>query len=165
MMRLLLTIVFCLLASNASAQLLPWAKADHVLVEKSKRTLTLLNHGQVVNVYYVSLGGMPVGAKRQQGDEKTPEGEYVIDGRNPHSEYYKSLHISYPGAADMAAARKRGVEPGGDIAIHGLSPRVKHLGERHRYYDWTNGCIAVTNKEMDEIWRAVGDGTPITIIP
>jgi murein L,D-transpeptidase YafK len=106
-----------------------------------------------------------VGAKERQGDAKTPEGRYVIDWHNPQSKYRRSLHISYPGPADRERAAARGIDPGGDIMIHGLAPKFAHYGRRHRLFDWTNGCIAVTNEEMDEIWGMVKDGTPIIIYP
>lgn len=166
MLLRLLILGLCVFAVPAmAAPLLPWQKADQVVVEKARRTLTLMAKGQPLKRYYISLGGMPVGAKRQQGDEKTPEGEYIIDAHRPRSNYYKAMHISYPNAQDMADAKKRGVDPGGDIMIHGLSQRMKPMGERHRFYDWTNGCIAVTNSEMDELWHAIDDGTPIIIKP
>jgi murein L,D-transpeptidase YafK len=141
------------------------AKADRVLVLKHQHVLQLLHNGRVVKQYKVALGGSPVGAKTQQGDHKTPEGIYVLDSRNAKSQFYKSLHISYPTAAQRAAARKRGVSPGGDVFVHGLPPRYRSVGAVHRVYDWTDGCIAVTDDEMDEIWLAVADGTPIEIRP
>jgi murein L,D-transpeptidase YafK len=140
-------------------------KADQVLVLKKERTLTLLARGQVIRSYKVALGGSPVGAKQQQGDRKTPEGRYVLDRRNPKSQFYKSIHISYPNEMDRQRARKRGVAPGGDIMIHGLPNGYGALGASHRLHDWTDGCIAVTDSEIDEIWKLVPDGTPIEIQP
>ncbi len=113
--------------------------------------------------YKVALGGDPVGPKTRQGDHKTPEGVYILDSRNAHSQYYKSIHISYPTAAERAAARKRGVSPGGDVYVHGLPNGYGFVGASHRLEDWTEGCIAVTNQEMDEIWSAIPNGTPIEI--
>jgi len=133
--------------------------ADRVLVLKKERTLQLLIQGKVIKTYKVALGGDPVGAKIRQGDHKTPEGLYVLDSRNAHSRFYKSIHISYPSAQDRAAARR------GDVFVHGLPNGYGWLGASHRARDWTDGCIAVTNREMDEIWLAVGDGTPIEIRP
>jgi murein L,D-transpeptidase YafK len=139
--------------------------ADRVVVLKKERTLQLLSQGKVIKTYKVALGGDPVGAKARQGDHKTPEGEYVLDARNAHSQFYKSIHISYPSARDRAAARKKGVSPGGDVFVHGLPNGYGWVGAGHREKDWTDGCIAVTNQEIDEIWLAVADGTPIEIRP
>lgn len=140
-------------------------KADQVVVVKSARTLTLMAKGKVLREYKVALGGSPVGAKQQQGDHRTPEGHYVLDRRNPKSKFYKSIHVSYPNEHDRREASNRGVSPGGDIMVHGLPNGFGWLGESHRAQDWTDGCIAVTNKEIDEIWDLVPDGTPIEIRP
>lgn len=139
--------------------------ADRVVVLKRERTLELLSHGKVIKSYKVALGGDPVGPKRQQGDHKTPEGVYTLDSRNAHSLFYKSIHISYPSTRDRAAARAQGVSAGGDVFVHGLPKGYGWLGSSHRMKDWTDGCIAVTNEEIDEIWAAVTDGTPIEIRP
>jgi murein L,D-transpeptidase YafK len=141
------------------------AAADHVIVTKKERTLTLLSLGRVLKTYKVALGGDPAGPKSRQGDHRTSEGTYVLDRRNSHSQFYKSIHISYPDAKDRAQARKMGVSPGGDVYVHGLPNRYQWVGASHRLRDWTDGCIAVTDEEMDEIWRAVPDGTPIEIRP
>jgi murein L,D-transpeptidase YafK len=138
---------------------------DRVLVVKSERKLVLLSHSHVIKTYKVALGGSPVGAKTRQGDHKTPEGVYVLDRRNEHSQFYRSIHISYPSTEDRARARKLGVSPGGDVMLHGLPNGYGWIGGAHRSRDWTDGCIAVTNDEMDEIWRIVPDGTPIEIRP
>jgi murein L,D-transpeptidase YafK len=140
-------------------------RADRVLVVKSERKLILLNHGQIIKTYKVALGGNPRGAKTQQGDHKTPEGVYVLDRRNEHSQFYRSIHISYPNTDDRARARKLGVSPGGDVMLHGLPNGYGWIGSGHRERGWTDGCIAVTNEEIDEIWRDVPDGTPIEIRP
>lgn len=148
----------------ASAAALPAsAHATKVVVVKSARTLTLMSGDRVLKTYKVALGGSPVGPKERQGDHKTPEGHYVLDRRNPKSQFYKSIHISYPTSAEIARAQKLGVAPGGDVFIHGLPKGQGWVGPGHRLIDWTDGCIAVTNEEMDEIWRAVPDGTPIEI--
>jgi murein L,D-transpeptidase YafK len=139
--------------------------ADRVLVLKKEHSLQLLNRGQVIKTYKIALGSNPVGPKLQQGDHRTPEGLYVLDFRNFHSQFYKSIHISYPSARDRDAARKSGVSPGGDVFVHGLPNGYGFVGASHRLKDWTDGCIAVTNAEMDEIWKAVPDGTPIEIRP
>ncbi len=140
-------------------------KADQVLVLKKERTLTLLSQGKVLQTYKVALGGSPAGGKQQQGDHKTPEGLYILDRRNPNSQFHKSIHISYPNEQDRKKARARGVSPGGDIMIHGLPNGFGRLGAMHRLHDWTDGCIAVTDREIDEIWNLVPDGTPIEIRP
>lgn len=140
--------------------------ADRVLLLKSQRRLLLVADGRPFREYKVSLGFEPVGDKLREGDGRTPEGHYVLDWKNPNSEYYRSIHISYPNAADRARARAAGVkDPGDNIMIHGLGPEMAFLGKTHRAADWTNGCIAVTNKEIDEIWRLVRTGTPIEIRP
>lgn len=140
-------------------------RVDRVLVVKSERTLTLLDDGRVIKTYQIALGGNPRGAKTRRGDHKTPEGRYVLDRRNQHSQFYRSIHISYPNAEDRARARKLGVSPGGDVMLHGLPNGYGWVASGHRARDWTDGCVAVTNEEMDEIWRAVPDGTPIEIRP
>jgi murein L,D-transpeptidase YafK len=139
------------------------AVADKVVVLKSYRRLMLMKGDEVLKTYIVSLGGDPVGPKIRQGDNKTPEGHYVLDRHNQHSQYHRSIHISYPNADDLVRARRLGVPPGGELYIHGL-PNGFH-GHSEALGDWTEGCIAVTNAEMDEIWRAVADGTPIEIKP
>jgi len=118
-----------------------------------------------MKTYKVALGGSPSGPKMRQGDHKTPEGLYRLDFRNAHSQFYRSIHISYPSAHDRAEARKKGVSPGGDVFIHGLPNGYGWIGESHGVKDWTDGCIAVTNPEIDEIWQSVTDGTPIEIRP
>ena len=140
-------------------------KADQAIVIKSQRTLTLLSHGKVLRTYKVALGGFRVGTKEQQGDHKTPEGQYTLDRRNAKSRFYKSIHVSYPNEQDKQKASQRGVSAGGDIMIHGLPNGFGWLGSTHRALDWTDGCVAVTNEEMDEIWELVPDGTPIEIRP
>ena len=141
--------------------------ADQVVDKKGERRLLLLSGGEPVREYRIALGDAPVGHKVRQGDERTPEGDYVLDWRNPNSRFHKSIHISYPNESDRLYARAMGVDPGGMIMIHGRpnyisSPTV--LAEYDRR-DWTDGCIAVRNEEMDEIWEAVRDGTPIRILP
>jgi murein L,D-transpeptidase YafK len=141
------------------------AGVDAVLVEKAARRLTLFSGGIPVRTYLVALGSQPVGPKIQEGDDRTPEGSYIIDGRNFNSAYHLSLHVSYPNAADRARALALGVDPGGDIMIHGLPNGFGWLGPAHRERDWTRGCIAVTDSEIEEIARLVSDGTPIEIRP
>ncbi len=140
-------------------------RADRVVVMKKERALELLSQGKVIRTYKVALGGDPVGPKSRQGDHKTPEGVYVLDFRNAHSQFYKAIHISYPNERDRALARAKGVSPGGDVFVHGLPNGYGWLGASHRLKDWTDGCIGVTNEEIDEIWKAVPDGTQIEIRP
>lgn len=141
------------------------AQADRIVIVKSRRSLTLYRQGQVLKTYKVALGGQPQGPKTRQGDNRTPEGVYTIDSRNSHSQYHLSLHISYPNAEDRARAKKLRVNPGGDIFIHGLPPAYSYLGPLHRQHDWTLGCIAVTDAEIEEIWSMVPNGTTVEIKP
>jgi murein L,D-transpeptidase YafK len=141
------------------------ATADRVVVMKKNRTLTLMRHGKELKTYKISLGGAPLGPKSREGDHKTPEGVYVLDWRNPQSRFYRSIHISYPSAQDRERAKSLGVSPGGDVFVHGLPNGFGWIGRGQRLKDWTDGCIAVTDGEMDEIWRAVPDGTVIEINP
>lgn len=138
---------------------------DKVLIEKQARQLTLLAKGEVVKTYTIALGGNPVGPKEREGDNKTPEGIYFIDSRNGNSGYHLSLHISYPNAQDNLRARELGVRPGGDIMIHGMKNGFSPIGASHAESDWTQGCIAVTNQEMEEIYTLVPDGTLVEITP
>jgi murein L,D-transpeptidase YafK len=139
--------------------------ADRIVVEKSARTLTLMHGAKVLRTYKVALSREPVGAKQREGDHRVPEGEYVVDSKNPHSRFHLALHISYPNAADREKARKLGARPGGNIEIHGLDSKYSWVGSLQRQLDWTDGCIAVTNPEIDEIWQMVPVGTPVEIRP
>ena len=139
--------------------------ADRILVEKSQRHLTLLWKGAPVKTYRVALGSKPAGRKQCQGDNRTPEGLYRIDARNGASHYHRALHVSYPNAQDLANARRLRCAPGGDIMIHGLPNGYGWLGASHRLHDWTLGCIAVTDAEIEEIWDAVPNGTVVEIRP
>lgn len=143
----------------------PPKRVDRIVVLKSKRTIQLMSGTEVIRSYKVALGGQPVGAKDRQGDHKTPEGIYSVDQKNPNSQFHKALHISYPSAADREKARKLGVKPGGDVEIHGLGAKWGWIGSQHRLTDWTDGCIAVTNEEIDEIWPLVETGTVVEIRP
>lgn len=145
---------------------MPEEPADKILVQKSERKLYLLKNGEVLRSYHIGLGPNPVGHKTQEGDGKTPEGKYKINGRNPKSAYHLSLRVSYPNAEDKANAAKRGVSPGGDIMIHGLPNALSKLrAEKLLKKGWTAGCIAVSDKEIEEIWRMVPNGTEIEITP
>ena len=148
-----------------SAPLPPGAVADRILVEKSQQRMTLFNNGKPLKVYVVALGRGEPGKKARRGDMLTPIGHYSIRGRNPNSAAHLSLWISYPNEEDAARAAERGVSPGSFIMIHGIMNGYGWIGGFHRFSNWTAGCVAVTNSEMDEIWRAVPDGTPIEIVP
>lgn len=140
--------------------------ADKIVVIKGKRIMLLMNNGEIIRAYRIALGKHPVGHKSHQGDQKTPEGTYVIDSRILDSNFHLALHISYPNEVDMKNAQRIGVDPGGGLMIHGLPNGLgRKIGKLHRLTDWTDGCIAVTNSEMDEIWQLVPDGTTIEINP
>jgi murein L,D-transpeptidase YafK len=141
------------------------AVADRVVVLKGARELRLERGGEALKTYRVALGRQPLGHKLQEGDGRTPEGVYRIESRSATSGYHRALRISYPDAADRALAASLGISPGGDVLVHGLPRGLGPVGRLHRLTDWTRGCIAVTNREIDEIWRAVPDGTPIEIRP
>jgi murein L,D-transpeptidase YafK len=140
-------------------------QVDRILVEKGKRTLTLMDGTKVVKTYKVALGRNPQGAKDRQGDHKTPEGIYSVDAKKPDSRFHKALHISYPSPADRERAQKMGVSPGGDVEVHGLGSMWGWVGAQHRRMDWTDGCIALTNEEIDEIYPLIKVGTPVEIKP
>jgi murein L,D-transpeptidase YafK len=140
-------------------------RVDLVRVEKAERRMQLLSGDVVIKEYTIALGARPEGHKRWEGDERTPEGRYILDWRNPKSMAYKSIHISYPNPRDVASAKSMGVPPGGMIMIHGAANGYGWWGWALQLIDWTDGCIAVTNREMDEIWTLVQDGTPIEINP
>jgi murein L,D-transpeptidase YafK len=146
---------------NAQSQ----TKIDRIVIEKSQHTMELMDGARVVKSYKVALGGNPKGAKDRQGDHKTPEGLYSVDSKNPNSRFHKALHISYPSPADREHAKKLGVSPGGDVEIHGLASKWGWIGVGHRMKDWTDGCIAVTNEEIDEIYSLIKVGTPVEIRP
>ena len=161
--RIQLTIVL-ILGLHGAAIAAP-AQANKIVILKSAHSMTLLNGGKVLKTYKVALGSVPVGPKRIEGDHKTPEGDYLIDAKNAHSQFHLSLHISYPSAADQQRARSLGARPGGAIMIHGLAAPFAYLGPLHRQTDWTDGCIAVTNAEIEEIWKLVPVGTRVEIRP
>ena len=138
---------------------------DRILVEKSERRLSVFAGGRKLKEYRVALGRNPIGAKQEEGDMKTPEGIYKIDSRNPHSDYHLALHVSYPSDEDTARAAERGVNAGFDIMVHGIRNGGGWIGAFHRMHDWTAGCIALTDEEIEELWRVTPDGTPIEIRP
>ena len=152
--------------ANAPPPSLPaGATADLIVVSKSKHRLTLLRAGHPIAVYPVSVGRGTSGPKQREGDRRTPEGEYAIDFHKRDSSFYRALHVSYPNPADAARARRLGVPAGGSIMIHGLPPRLAFTGRLHRWLDWTDGCIALSNAEMQQVFDAVPDGTRIVIQP
>jgi murein L,D-transpeptidase YafK len=152
--------------ANVPAQSLPMSvQADLLVVEKGHRQLIAYSHGQVLRTYTVSLGSEPSGPKARQGDGRTPEGRYLIDRHNPLSGFHRALHVAYPSAAESARARAGGYDAGGDIMVHGLKNGLGWVGRAHRFLDWTVGCIAVTDPEIEELYRIVPDETPIEIRP
>ena len=148
----------CFLFSNMAFS---QQKADLVVVFKSSNSLYLFSDGDIINQYKIGLGYKPKGDKKEQGDYKTPEGKYTLDWRNPDSKFYKSIHISYPNKKDIAYAKKNDLKTGGDIMIHGQPV----YDDRKRSGNWTHGCIAVSNKAIEQIWKLVDNGTPIHIFP
>ena len=156
-------LVLFLLAVLAQAPAAERPQADRIVIVKSARTMTLFSGGRVLKTYKVALGGVPIGPKRIEGDHKTPEGSYIINSRNPQSQFHLALHISYPSVADRERARKLGARPGGAIMIHGLPNGYDDA--RYRQTDWTDGCIAVTNAEIEEIWKLAPVGTRVEIRP
>lgn len=166
--NLVSAIVACLLSLWVSADAYSDSEfpvADEVIVEKSARKLHLLKDGEPFRSFDIALGVAPLGDKEYEGDAKTPEGRYLLDLRNPNSDFFLSMHISYPSQDDRQQARQQGVDPGGQIMIHG-QPNVPTYSEAYyRSQDWTNGCIAVSNSDMIDIWLMTPDGTPIEIRP
>ena len=156
-----LGVLGCALAAPVTAE--P-EKVNRILVDKSERTMVLFSNGRPLRTYPVSLGFNPTGHKRYEGDKRTPEGIYLIDGKNPDRAYHLSLHISYPNERDVRLARERGWDPGGQIMIHGLPTGLIKTSAKYEY-DWTDGCIAVSNKAIEEIWQLVDEGTLIEITP
>jgi len=155
-----------LIAGPALARQTAGLKADRILVLKSRRELLLLHDGRVLRAYPIALGPHPHGTKHARGDGRTPEGVYVIDGRNAHSTYHLALHVSYPTEIERAQSVAAHVDPGGDIFIHGLPNAYDGPKNPGRFYkDWTEGCISVGDAAIEEIWRTVDDGTPIEIRP
>jgi murein L,D-transpeptidase YafK len=161
MIRPVVATICLLIATALSAT----PQADKVLIQKSARELTLLSKGKPFRSYHVSLGSNPKGAKEREGDERTPEGLYTIDSRNAYSKYHLALHVSYPNAADRARARRLRVRPGGEIMIHGTPNRWRGLRLVFEHADWTAGCIAVSDRDIEEIWKLVPNGTMVEIRP
>jgi murein L,D-transpeptidase YafK len=138
---------------------------DRIVIKKSARDLSVFANGKKLKTYRVALGRNPLGAKQEEGDKKTPEGIYKIDGRNPQSSFHLALHVSYPSDEDKARAAVRGVAAGSDIMIHGIRNGLGWIGAFHRLRDWTIGCVALTDEEIEELWRITPDGTTVEIRP
>ena len=158
---LLATVILVLFALPAGAS----EKADRVLVEKSDRLLLLYKNNSLIGAYRIALGGHPTGHKLREGDRRTPEGSYLLDHKEPAGKYYKSIRISYPNAYDRMLAQGRGAPPGEEVVIHGQRPAFEYLSPLTRKLDWTNGSIALSNRDMDKVWAAVDPGTPVEIKP
>jgi murein L,D-transpeptidase YafK len=139
--------------------------ADKVLVEKESRKLHLIKDGEAFRTFDIALGIAPTGDKKKEGDFKTPEGNYWLDMRNPDSDYFLSIHISYPNSEDRREAQGQGVNPGGQIMIHGQPNTPSYSAAFYQKSDWTNGCIAVSNSDMIDIWLMTPDNVPIEILP
>ncbi|MBS1200416.1 MAG: hypothetical protein H6R27_1094 [Proteobacteria bacterium] len=139
--------------------------ADRIVLRKGERRLSVYRNGQEIRTYKVSLGLSPVGDKEREGDYRTPEGSYLLTRRNPDSDFFLSIQVSYPDAQDVATARRNGVPPGGAIMIHGLPNIMRHARDRYLSTDWTDGCIALSNEDMLEIWLLTRPDTPIEITP
>jgi murein L,D-transpeptidase YafK len=152
-------------SSSATQHSVPAQKADLIVIHKRDHVMELFSHGKVIRTYKVALGRGGLAPKQKEGDARVPEGHYTIDSRNEASHYHKALHISYPNGEDRKRAAALGVSPGGAIMIHGLPNGMGWLGASHRLYDWTLGCVAVTDDEIDEIWKLVPVGTPVDIEP
>jgi murein L,D-transpeptidase YafK len=146
-------------------ELAPDVSADRLVINKANRSLTVYANDQPVKLYRVSLGREPVGPKEIEGDGRTPEGQYTIDWRKADSQFHRALHVSYPTPEQEARADELGHDPGGQIMIHGIRNGLGLIGPAHRLFDWTDGCIAVSNREIEELWRVVPDGTPLKIEP
>jgi murein L,D-transpeptidase YafK len=152
-------------AQRSAPPLPEGTRADLVIVRKAAHSLALYRGAELLRSYRISLGPQPRGPKQHEGDGRTPEGRYRLDHRNANSSFHRSLHISYPSLRDVAAATADGARPGGLIMVHGIANGLGLVGRLHTLVDWTDGCVAVTDREIEEIWRVVPDGTPISIEP
>jgi murein L,D-transpeptidase YafK len=162
-------LIFCAVAICAACSrttpLADGTKPNKVVILKSDHIMTLMNGSRVLRSYRIALGRSPVGRKTRRGDHRTPEGNYTVDAKESHSRFHLALHISYPNQADRERAQRAGVDTGGDVEIHGLQNGLGWIGSLHRAIDWTDGCIAVTDSEIDEIWGIIPVGTPVEIRP
>lgn len=159
----IVTSLLAVLASHADDNAFP--QAERVLVEKGERKLHLIRDGKPYRTFDIALGMYPEGDKEREGDQKTPEGRYLLDGRKTDSDYFLAIHISYPSVADRRAANAEGVDPGGQIMIHGQPNQPTFSEAYYAKEDWTNGCIAVSNSDMIDIWLMTSHNTPIEIVP
>jgi murein L,D-transpeptidase YafK len=159
------TMLLVLCVSISTAQNYSIEKADSVVVIKKDRRLYLHKDGESYASFRVTFGANPSGHKEAQGDEKTPEGDYLLDYKNPNSKFYKSIHNSYPNKQDKAKARELGLDPGGDIMVHGQTNGWGWAALVMNFFGWTDGCIALSDKDMDLVWQAIDPGTPIEIRP
>lgn len=162
-LRLMISIIALL--TSAATMAADFPIADRVIIDKSDRELYLLQDGEILRTFRIALGIRPVGDKVKEGDFKTPEGHYLLDTRNPHSEYFLSIHVSYPNAEDRRYSAAQGVPPGGAIMIHGQPNEPSRSETYYQTQDWTNGCIAVSNSDMIDIWLMTAANTPIEIRP
>ena len=157
--------ILLLMLLHASVQAGDFPIADRVVIEKEDRKLHLMRDGEAFRTFDIALGIRPIGDKESEGDFRTPEGSYLLDMRNPNSDYFLSIHISYPNREDARQAREMGVSPGGAIMIHGQPNTPTRSEAYYRTQDWTNGCIAVSNSDMIDIWLMTANDTPIEILP
>jgi len=157
-------IIFLLILS-ASMPVSAEETVDLVRVLKAERKMQLITKGKVIREFHVALGGNPEGHKRKEGDKRTPEGRYMLDYKKSDSAFYKAIHISYPNAADTERAKKAGVSPGGQVMVHGQKNGLGWLAFFTQLFDWTNGCVALNNSDMDEVWSFVEAGMPIELVP
>lgn len=164
-LSLLMLISSTLFSTASFASAMSSGKADLVVVTKSEASMALLRQGKVLKKYRIAMGDNPIGHKLTEGDQRTPEGRYLLDYKKSDSAYYRAIRISYPNDEDRLRADALGISPGGQIMIHGENPNSSLSPEEAQMYNWTDGCIAVTNAEMDELWRAIDEGTPIEIWP
>ncbi len=148
--------------SSATSSL---GKIDLVVVTKSKSIMALMRNGKVLRQYRIALGDRPEGHKLKEGDQRTPEGRYILDYKKSNSAYYRAIHISYPNDEDKFRASALGISPGGQIMIHGQNPNSSLTPQEAQKFNWTDGCIAITNQQMDELWGSIEPGTPIEIWP
>lgn len=161
-----ITILLCAAVySNYPSSKLPSVQIDKIVVHKDKRVLLVYSKGNLLKSYKIALGKNPVGDKQFEGDDKTPEGLYYINDKNPNSGYHKNLGVSYPNASDSVEAKSFNKPVGGDIKIHGIRNYMGIIGKFHNLRDWTRGCIAVTDEEIDDLYEHVPIGTPIQINP
>ena len=159
----LCTILMLLLGSISSSA--AERKVNKVMIVKSQNKMVLLSGSKKIKEYHVVFGANPNGHKQQEGDEKTPEGDYILDYKKSDSSYYKAIHISYPNKMDILTARNQGVNPGGMIMIHGQKNGLGWLAPFTQNFNWTDGCVALTNSDMEEVWQLIKKGTKIVILP